>query len=152
MKEAKSKPPATTQELLGLHWSLTLESLTVSPGEKRLHKISQAISQHLSSGTLSPDEAGTLAGRLNFACSWVFGFVGKALLKPLYTRQHRVGQGSDLLNPPLRVALECLARLIPALKPRVFPLKRGPSEPLCVLYADAFITLADSTRTANRWI
>ena len=123
MKEAKSKPPAATQELPGLQWSLTPESLTVAPGEKRLRKISLAISQHLSSGTISPDGAGTLAGRLNFICSWVFSSVGKALLRPLCARQHRVGRGSD-----------------------------APSEPLCVLYADAYITLAEGARTAHRWI
>ncbi|OLQ14118.1 hypothetical protein AK812_SmicGene1756 [Symbiodinium microadriaticum] len=151
MKEAKAKPPAKSQTLLGVDWQITEEFLFASPGKGRIDKLSEQIREILSSDTLHPQDAAKLAGKLNFACSWVFGQVGKALLKPIFARQHSGLQKPVALGSPLRAALKELLRLLPDLKPMRIPLK--PSEvPVFVLYADAYITLSGSSRTANRWL
>ena len=88
MKKSKEKPPAAKQVLLVVEWSAGQEQVQASAGSDRIEKIQQMISGVLESGEMSQQMATKLAGKLNFVTSWVFGQVSKALLRPLYSRQH----------------------------------------------------------------
>ena len=122
MKKAKEKPPAARQTLLGVDWSVNRGHIHASAGTDRVQKIQQMISDTLTSGEMSQQAASKLAGKLNFATSWVFGQVGKALLKPLYSRQKGL-PGSSVLSKQLRVALQEIQGVLPVLKPVQLPLQ-----------------------------
>ena len=150
MKKAKEKPPAAQQTLLGVEWSVGNECVLASAGSERIRKIQLLISQILASGEMSQQMAAKLAGKLGFVTSWVFGQVGKALLKPLYARQHGL-PGSSALSKSMRVALLEIQGVLPLLKPVQIPLQVG-SQSVSILYADAFITLSGVRRTARKWL
>ena len=74
------------------------------------------------------------------------------MLKCIYTRQHSPFPRKKL-NEPLEAALRNLLALLPSLKPREFPLRRGVNQSRPhVLYADAFVTLAGCSQSAARWL
>ena len=113
--KAEEKPPAARQTLLGVDWSVNRDHIQASAGTDRVQKIQQMISDILTSGEMSQQAASKLAGKLNFVTSWVFGQVGKALLKPLYSRQKGL-PGSSVLSKQLRVALQDIQGVLPVLK------------------------------------
>ena len=86
--------------------------MQASAGTDRTHKIQQMIAGILESGEMSQRTAAKLAGKLNFITSWVFGQVGKALLRPLCSRQHGL-PGSSALSKPLRLALVEIQGVLP---------------------------------------
>ena len=149
MKKAKEKPPAARQTLLGVDWSVNRDHIQASAGTDRVQKIQQMISDILTSGEMSQQAASKLAGKLNFVTSWVFGQVGKALLKPLYSRQKGL-PGSSVLSKQLRVALQEIQGVLPVLKPVQIPLQLN-SQAVSISYADAFVTLQGVRRAANKW-
>ena len=151
MKETKAKPPSSTQTLLGVEWQVSVDRLLASPGGSRTDKLVTKIHEILEADALSPQEAAKLAGKLNFVCSWVFGQVGKALLKPLFARQQSGINRPTGLSSSLRFALQELEKLLPELKPVSIPLQPHNVR-LCILYADAYINIAGSRRAANRWL
>ena len=146
MKEAKAQKPTKDATLLGVVWKILHQFVTAGPSPSRIAKLTELVKKTLSEDKLTPDEAAHLAGKLNFVCSWAFGGVGKALLKPVYSRRHSPFQQSSL-NAPLKAALFSLLGLLPLLKPRSFPLCRSvnPRRPH-VLY------LAGSRQAASRWL
>ena len=148
MKKSKEKPPAAKQVLLGVEWSAGQEQVQASAGSDRIEKIQQMISGVLESGEMSQQMATKLAGKLNFVMSWVFGQVSKALLRPLYSRQHGL-PGSNALSP-LRTALIEIQQVLPLLKPVQIPVQINEQR-VSFLYADAFITLQGVRRAANKW-
>ena len=94
-----------------------------------------------------------LTGKLCFTCTWVFSNIGRAMLQPLYYRQHNGPPGSSPLTPRLRQALCQLRSLLPRLRPRRFALlSTERNRPVVHLYADAFVTLHGVRRTANKWL
>ena len=108
--------------------------VTAGPSPSRIAKLTELVKKALSENKLTPDEAAHLAGKLNFVCSWVFGGVGKALLKPVYSRQHTPFPQSSL-NAPLRAALLSLLGLLPLLQPLTLPVvqERQPKETSCTV-------------------
>ena len=151
MKEVNPKPPSSHQSLLGVDWEISDAELLASPGAKRISKVRQIIGRVLVEDRLHPSEAAKLAGKLNFICSWVFSHVGKALLGPLFKRQSSGVHQPSGLSQQLRTCLQEIHALLPELRPVRIPLQ--PEQvPVFVLYADAFITLSGTRRSANRWL
>ena len=50
---------------------------------------------------MSSSECSQLTGKLCFTCTWVFNNIGRAMLQPLYYRQHNGPPGSSPLTPRL---------------------------------------------------
>ena len=85
-----------------------------------------------------------VAGKLKIACSWVFGNVGKAMLKPLFARQHCGLNQPVSLSSSLQFALTDLLNLLPEI-----PLK--PSEVRAfVLYAGVYVNISGSRCAAKQ--
>ena len=150
MKEAKAKPPSSRQTLLGVDWEISDAELLASPGTKRIARVRELIGRALEEDRLHPSEAAKLAGKLNFICSWVFSNVGKALLGPLFKRQCSGVHQPSGLSQQLRTCLQEIYALLPELRPVRIPLQ--PEQVLFVLYADAYIILSGTRRSANRWL
>ena len=82
--------------------------------------------------------ASKLARKLTFVCSWVFGRVGQALLKPLHRRQRSSSSAEVELHPALKASFRLLVELLPSLKPRLLPsFSRSVNMRIASLYADA---------------
>ena len=99
MKEARTQKPTKDATLLGVVWRILDQLVIAGPSPSRIAKLTELVKKALSENKLTPDDAAHLAGKLNFVCSWVFGGVGKALLKPIYSRQHSPFPQS-ILNAP----------------------------------------------------
>ena len=81
----------------------------------------------------------------------MFSNVGKALLGPLFKRQCSGVHQPSGLSQQLRTCLQEIYALLPELRPVRIPLQ--PEQvPVFVLYADAYITLSGTRRSANRWL
>ena len=156
MKQIKAKPPGRSHTLFGVEWDISdirSDRLLASPGKRRISKLAVRIEEALRTNTISAADCASLSGKLMFVCSWVFGHVGKAFLQPLYFRQRHGPAGRTTLSEPLRAALRHLRALLPSLRPVSFPLGQHiRARRVCVLYADAFITLRDACRAAARWL
>ena len=153
MKEEKSKEPRASQTLLGIEWEINHKEILASPGERRVARLTEVIDGYLGKGRMSSSECSQLTGKLCFTCTWVFSNIGRAMLQPLYYRQHNGPPGSSPLTPRLRQALCQLRSLLPRLRPRRFALlSTERNRPVVHLYADAFVTLHGVRRTANKWL
>ena len=153
MKEEKSKEPRAAQTLLGIEWEINHKEILASPGERRVARLTEVIDGYLEKGRMSSSECSQLTGKLCFTCTWVFSNIGRAMLQPLYYRQHNGPPGSSPLTPRLRQALCQLRSLLPRLRPRRFALlSTERNRPVVHLYAGAFVTLHGVRRTANKWL
>ena len=77
-------------------------------------------------------------GRLNFITQATFGALGKAALKPVYSRAHDAAASTSTgLSAGLRAALMALKALLADIQPRVIPYI-DDGEPQAIIYADAF--------------
>lgn len=134
LKPSKERSPGKEGEVLGLEVELSSPQTRVSVSMARRAKLLQAIAGILFGGRLLPGSAGSLVGKLGFACSGIFGRVGRAALQPLYRRQH-ARRGSTALSRPLRSALGFFVTLLEDPPPRVF---HSPSaaRPPVVIYTD----------------
>ena len=79
LKSSKAQGPDTCQGLLGVRLSVLDLGVEVAPEPKRLEKLRRVIQDTLSSGTLSPELAARLAGKMNFVQSTAFPEIPKAL-------------------------------------------------------------------------
>ena len=140
MKESKCKPPSSSFHLLGLHWAISGPLLEIHPGKERVQRLTSAIQEHLG------DAAASLAGKLQFATSWTFGSVGRALLRPL--QQHF----TSALSPVLGSALVSWLGILPQLRPARVALGLSASQTKpALVYADAFFDLPQGrTQTQQR--
>ena len=87
---------------------------------------------------MTPEVARKLAGRLNFITQATFGALGKAALKPVYSRAHDAAASTSTgLSAGLRAALMALEALLADIQPRVIPYI-DDGEPQAIIYADAF--------------
>ena len=138
-KATKAQPPAAGHVLQGVWFEITPDGVKVAPTEKRVAKLCIAISKALDENSLTPTEAQRLAGRLAFVTQQTFGGVGRAALKPVYSRAAltSTADASDALDEGLRAALLALRRLLPQIQPR-WTLFNPPPQAMAVLYADAF--------------
>ena len=92
---------------------------------------------------MSADTAHTLAGKLMFLCSTMFGQLGKAAMKPIYGRAHGLQtQGSsDTLNSALKQGLTTLVNILESIRPQIIPF--NIPGPVTCLYTDAYFLLGD---------
>ena len=143
IKEAKDVPPAENGTLLGVAVRLAAFPFRAEITAERKLSLRSSLKEHLDSNRLAPGEAATLAGRMNFAVSAMFGRVGRAPLKAVYARQHsrrtnHEGESHEhphILTRSLRASLEALARLVEAPPPRILPIP-GKIAPVVSIFSD----------------
>ena len=70
MKEAKAKPPAQVNTLLGVLWERRQGVLFAQPGSNRARKVCATIQQILDEGQVSAGQCAKLAGKLQFVGFW----------------------------------------------------------------------------------
>ena len=131
LKEEKEQAPSTTGEILGLEADISAPQIKVQISAKRKSKLSRMINGILAEGRLLPGTARKFAGKLQFACSGVFGKVGRAALQPFYVQSGArrswvvevYSGGARLLYPSARgpSPLHCAAH-------------SGCPPPACVVY------------------
>ena len=141
---SKAQPPATRHKLLGVILEILPDGVLLSPSPDRVAKVTKALHEALLTDSLEPEVAQKLTGKLNFLQTTLFGQVGSAALRPLYSRGHEMQQKAKCsLNGALRCSIKFLIRLLGDCKPKWFPFASdaiGHS----VVYADAFFQLGDS--------
>ena len=143
MKEAKASPPSPTQKLLGVILELHPVRARVCPRPARIEKLQQVIQTALNHDRLTTEEAHSLAGKLMFLTTTMFGNLGRAALVPIYSRAHGLQDidGQECLNTGLRDGLTTLLSILSSLQPRVIPFT--PGAPVTCIYTDAFFQLGD---------
>lgn len=146
MKTSKAQPPAPAQDLLGVRVVIEENQIMVCPSASRTSKVTALIDSALLSNGLSAHDAQTLAGKLAFLSTTVFGQVGRAALKPVYARGHNVGENNHgRLTSALRRALMLMRYIINNAKPRIKPLQVHPLQcQHAVVYIDAFFQLGST--------
>lgn len=157
-KAKKAQPPAPSQKMLGVIITTSADGVLLSPCPERTHKVCQWIATALHDDRLSPTTAQTLAGKINFLSSTMFGKYGRAALQPIYARAANLKQDRSHqhgLTDALRAALQCLGIILKDFQPRWIPFKAPDFTP--TVYADAFFQLGDerfspsSTSLPQRW-
>ena len=111
LKIGKDLRPSVEGEVLGHGIKLGTPPFFFFPTESRVRKINFTILEALSGDTLRPTEASSLAGKLQFTTTALYGKVGRAACKPLYARAHSSHRRFNL-SPTLRAALLWLLRSI----------------------------------------
>ena len=122
VKDSKAQPPASRHVIQGVDVHVRHDGAELSPIPRRVAKLRHAIAQSLGSNSLTPREAGRLAGKLSFLTQAVFGAVGRSALQPIYARSHDTQTGDD--HSPsvgLRSALSALAHILDDIQPRFMP-------------------------------
>ena len=144
-KPKKAQSPSRSQKMLGVFITTGPLEASLDPCPDRLGRILATVRDCLRCNTLKPDEAQTLAGRLNFLQTTCFGRVGSALLAPLYARAHFLqtdeNRDNNQLSHALRSTLTALLSLLPECPPRRIPFFQD--SPITVLYTDAFFRMGD---------
>ncbi|KAJ9436801.1 hypothetical protein DIPPA_13013 [Diplonema papillatum] len=128
---------------LGLIFSIDGEGVHVSLSEPRKEKLVFVLEGVLARDSLAPGEAASLAGKLGFASSSLFGKVGRVPLQPLFRRANAASTYRDFkLGRELRVSLQWWVDVLRS-EVRVFE-KSVPLDPVspdmgtrCVLFTDA---------------
>ena len=99
--------------------------------------------QILKGGSLRPQQAGKLAGKLTFLTRTLMGRTGRAAIKAIYARQYATSE-SKSLGPPLKAALWALLSIVQDARPREIALvETGGMCP--IVYADAFVKIGERT-------
>ncbi len=140
IKTSKDVHPTSSGALLGIEVDIATLPFTASVTESRRAAILESILCILRVDFLSPGEASTLAGRMNFAASAIFGRVGRAPLRAVYARQELRRENSNVgsskatyaLTRLLRAALKCLASLLHDPPPRFIPTPGEARAPVIV--------------------
>ena len=99
MKLSKEQPPADRHKMQGVHIAFENDHIRLSTAASRIKKILGSIAKSLLMQSLPPEEAGTMAGKLGFVGTAVFGKVGRAPRQQLYIRQHVI------IEPPYRLTI-----------------------------------------------
>ena len=137
-KPSKAQAPATAHVVQGVLVSIGEEGVVLKPTPERVKKVTATIDEALRTDEMTPEVAGKLAGRLNFITQATFGALGKAALKPVYSRAHDAAASTSTgLSAGLRAALMALEALLANIQPRVIPYI-DDGEPQAIIYADAF--------------
>ena len=139
MKRAKRAPHVRAPPLLGVILELGPDMVSVSPTPNRRHKLRSLCQKYLVPNTLSPTDAGSLAGKATFFNTSCTGRVGSAAVSPVYARHH-AGHHVTTLTDSLRAALVTIARIATNALPRTLPLSTD-WRPVPLVYADAFFNL-----------
>jgi len=88
IKMSKQQFPATEHRIQGTQLCVNQSTITVSPTPERRQKLIDTMQHALTTNSLTPDQAATLAGKLQFLSTTTFGKIGRAATKPIYARQH----------------------------------------------------------------
>ena len=137
-KPSKAQAPAPAHVVQGVLVAVGEEGVVLKPTPERIKKVTATIDEALRTDEMTPEVAGKLAGRLNFITQATFGALGKAALKPVYSRAHDAAAStSSGLSAGLRAALMALKALLADIQPRVIPYI-DDGEPQAIIYADAF--------------
>ena len=139
MKRAKRAPPVRALPLLGVILELGPDMVSVSPTPNRRHKLRSLCQKYLVANTLSPTDAGSLAGKATFFNTSCMGRVGRAAVSPVYARHH-ASHHVTTVTDSLRAALVTIARIATNALPRTLPLSTD-WRPVPLVYADAFFNL-----------
>ena len=140
LKPSKDVPPTHSGELLGHVVDLSSVPFTLRNSESRKTKIRDAALAALDRDCLSPTAAGELVGKCAFACTAIYGRVGRAALKPFYQRQHATaknGRTHTRISHSLRLALRWFMHLLAHAPPRTVFSSFGHVRPHAVAYTDA---------------
>ena len=105
MKTSKRQPPASSHKIQGVIISTDMNHTTLTPCPQRVERMCADITTCLQSNTLEPDQARRMAGKCNFLTGRLFGKVGRAPLKAIYSRAHSNMSHHD---KPTRSALHAL--------------------------------------------
>jgi len=89
-------------EILGVNVVLTWDRFKLYPNPDKLKKCADVIDVAMKSGTLTSGCASKLAGRLQWACQYMFHKLGRAMVRPIYIQCHKV---SGVVSDELMVAL-----------------------------------------------
>jgi len=117
--------------------SIRSAPFTASNTERRKQKIRGLFGTALRSGHMTPAEGGKAAGLAGFACTAMYGRVGRAALKPLYALQHeRPGDGHPLRRT-VRNALHWFLDFIEHAPPRVSFVSQAHSRTVRCCFTDA---------------
>ena len=135
IKTEKDLPPTFVGELLGHVVDLSALPYTLYNSERRKAGIIAMVEDALRSGRLRPRIAGELAGKFAFACTALYGRVGRAALKPVYERQHSSAFARKL-SPQLRAALLCILDIVHNAPSRVVLPSYFGSRPVTLAYTD----------------
>lgn len=104
--------------------------------EGRRRKVCRLINAALSERSLTPSQAASLAGKLQFTLSWAFGRVGKAAMQPIQVRASQEGEQTSYLNDALKRALRFLYTVVRALPRREIDVTRHARPPV-LIWSDA---------------
>ena len=99
MKPSKRQPPEKQHRIQGVLISSDTKNLILTPCPARVRAMTQQIEKHLDTNILTPEEARKMAGKCNFLTGRLFGKVGRAPLKAIYTRANSF---SHQLDKPTR--------------------------------------------------
>jgi hypothetical protein len=146
-KPSKEQGPGPEHKIQGAFINFAPSNIIVAPTPNRVIKLDIMINKALDTNTLTPDDAGTLAGKAQHYSTTTFGKVARAPLKPIYARQHAVPTpGSHTINTKLthglRSALETLQFVIHNTGPRTLYYDFD-TRPTALVYADAFFEIGD---------
>jgi len=127
LKLAKDVPPGKETDVLGHLLTLGRPPFFFSPTGKRKAAAERLILEFLTSLVMSSAEGASLAGKLQFLASAVFGKVARAPLKPIYAMAYsylRNNKGrsrkTDISNSQaLLMALEWFLSIIHEIPPRI---------------------------------
>ena len=141
-KLSKAQPPTRAHKLQGVYLQLGETEATVAMTPERAQRLDNQLKQVILDNKLSPKEASSLAGKLQFVTQSLFGRASAAALRPLYRRAHsahfRSSKGGWQLSESIMAALDFLRRRLRESKPRVV---RYVVEERAIIYADAFFEI-----------
>ena len=138
IKKKKDVPPTDEGVLLGIAIQIAKLPFVASLMEERRMQLVTSIRWAITANRLTPAEAATLAGRMNFAETGIFGRVGRVPLRAVYARQHAERDAQNLsyrVTRLLGAALQALLALLERPPPRSIPHPASP-RPVATLYTD----------------
>ena len=120
--DVKSPPPSQVGRIL-VAASVPSNTPTKSPilaiAEDRKEQLAEVLREVLRVNHLASGLAGKIWGRLSFACTQVYGRLGRAKLNPFSRRQHELSQ--HRLNTQLRKSMQWWIEEMPGIPPRPIP-------------------------------
>ena len=164
MKTSKRQPPASSHKIQGVIISTDTNHITLTPCPQRVERMCSDITASIQCNTLEPDQARRMAGKCNFLTGRLFGKVGRAPLKAIYSRAH---SNISHLDKPTKSALYALLDIIQHCRPMRIPLQIQHRH-FTIIYTDAYYIAggtrlrpgdeapdgwqpADYTSVENRW-
>ena len=140
----KTQHTAPSNVVLGVHADLSYLTIdgTVRfrATPKRVKKILDTFGSAYARGRLTPSEAASLRGKLQFVLSTAYACLGRAATLPLLTRQYRDVSHDFAAGSDLHHSLKFFQALLPNLPPLIIPVTPDTTPPLLV-YSDASFSL-----------